>query len=105
MLKVFIDGACEPCNPGGTAAFGLVVYRDDKRVLPKGKVIGEGVAYSNNVAEYAGLLEFLRLWQGIEDTVVYSDSLMLTLAAPTEAHNNFHIDYLWSGGDRIKPSW
>ena len=76
MLKVFIDGCCEP-NPGGTAAFGLVVYQEEKRLLAKGKVIGGGVAYSNNLAEYAGLLEFLRIWQGTEDTVVYSDSLML----------------------------
>lgn len=77
MIKVFIDGACEPTNPGGTAAYGLAVYRDDRRIYAKGEIIGQGDSFSNNVAEYAGLLAFLQLRKGSESATIYSDSQLL----------------------------
>lgn len=94
MLKVYIDGACEPTNPGGTASYGMVVYRDGKQVFAKGKVIGSGAAMSNNVAEYAGLLEFLRLWQGIEEATVYSDSQLLIkqMSGEWNAHSGLYLE-------------
>ncbi len=78
MLKVFIDGGCEP-NPGGTASYGLLVHRDSEIILREGTVIGSGPLMSNNVAEYAGLLRFFEWWEspGPELIVVRSDSQML----------------------------
>jgi ribonuclease HI len=27
---VFFDGCCEPCNPGGSAGYGAIIYKGDK---------------------------------------------------------------------------
>lgn len=94
MIKVFIDGACEPINPGGTAAYGLVVYRDIKRLYAEGKVIGSGAEFSNNVAEYAGLLAFLRLLKGNEPVIIYSDSQLVVnqMSELWAAHKGLYLD-------------
>lgn len=57
-LEVFIDGCCEPVNPGGTAAYGVVVKCEGKVLFSEGKIVGSGNGISNNVAEYSGLLAF-----------------------------------------------
>jgi ribonuclease HI len=61
MLRVWIDGACEPVNPGGTASYGLVVrfHQTNELLFRESKVVGSGQGMSNNVAEYAGLIAFL----------------------------------------------
>jgi len=53
MIEVYIDGLCEPRNPGGVAAYGFVVLKDGEKLYEEGKVIGHGSAVSNNVAEYS----------------------------------------------------
>lgn len=57
-LEVYFDGSCGPGNPGGTAAFGVVVYDADRNVIHEesGRV-GTGPQMSNNVGEYAGLIK------------------------------------------------
>ncbi len=60
MIDVWIDGACEPINPGGTVSYGLVVKQDGSTLFSESKIIGKGIGYSNNVAEYSGLLAFLK---------------------------------------------
>ncbi len=94
MLKVYIDGCCEP-NPGGTASYGMVVYRDDVRIFSKGVVIGTGAAMSNNVAEYAGLIAFLMLWHGQEEAAIHSDSQLLVrqMSGEWKAHAGLYLDY------------
>lgn len=58
---VFVDGLCEPVNPGGFATFGLVVEDGAGKVLvKKSGFVGKGPEMSNNVAEYAALCEALR---------------------------------------------
>jgi len=32
VIVVYVDGLCEPVNPGGVACYGYVVYRDGERV-------------------------------------------------------------------------
>lgn len=100
MLEVYIDGACEPVNPGGTASYGVAVLkkegvtpiarpqwsgggalyrREDITVWEEGKVVGSGPKMSNNVAEYAGLIAFLK-WYGNysdEEATIFSDSQLL----------------------------
>ena len=60
MIEVYIDGLCEPRNPGGTAAYGFVVFRDGGKLHEEGKVVGSGPAMSNNVAEYSAVAASMR---------------------------------------------
>jgi len=79
-LEVWIDGACEPVNPGGTATYGLVIKQKHDTLLRQGQAIGSGKEMSNNVAEYSGLIALL-VWYKAEkrtDSVqIYSDSDLL----------------------------
>ncbi len=80
MLKAYIDGACEPVNPGGTGSYGLVIYRNGTQIHRDYSIIGYGDDISNNVAEYAGLLALLE-WcikrHMAEPVLVLSDSALL----------------------------
>lgn len=81
MIVVFVDGLCEPRNPGGVAAYGFVIYKDGKVIERGYGVAGEGPGASNNLAEYAALvaaLEFL-LEAGLvgESVKICSDSRLL----------------------------
>lgn len=80
MLNAWIDGACEPFNPGGTASYGLVVKRNEQVIHKESKVIGSGAGYSNNVAEYSGLVALLKWFTTTgpnEVLTVHSDSQLL----------------------------
>ena len=80
MLKVFSDGSCWP-NPGGPCRYGFVVKREGKTILKGNKKIGEGRGYSNNVAEFAGLVAAMEalIAAGLNDEPVIfcSDSKLL----------------------------
>jgi ribonuclease HI len=54
MIEAWFDGACEPKNPGGYAAWGAVVQVDGEPVYREGGYCGVGSKMSNNVAEYSG---------------------------------------------------
>jgi ribonuclease HI len=57
----WFDGACGPVNPGGKATFGVVVKaRDGTVLLREHGYVGQGSGMSNNVAEYAGVLQVLK---------------------------------------------
>lgn len=64
QIKVQFDGVCEPINPKGNAAYGLLIRQ--KRcilLLEEGVFVGKGEGMSNNYAEYSGFLralEFLK---------------------------------------------
>lgn len=62
MRKVdcFIDGACEPKNPGGTASWGVYILAEDMPIEEWG-IVGSGEKMSNNVAEYSALIEAFKL--------------------------------------------
>lgn len=105
VVEVYIDGACEPMNPGGTASWGVVVLQPDSdlseehtpkimhTVTPRGLyhrlwegcgIVGSGPKMSNNVGEYAALIAFLEWytthysWETYElEVVVKSDSNLL----------------------------
>ena len=65
MIECWFDGACEPVNPGGTAAYGAVVLDGEKRLMEASEIFvpqRNPLATSNNVAEYSGfkrVLDFL----------------------------------------------
>ena len=57
----WFDGACGPVNPGGTATYGIMIKDQDGTILVwEHGLVGEGSAMSNNVAEYAGVLQILK---------------------------------------------
>jgi len=59
-ITVYVDGLCEPVNPGGTATYGHIVRNESTtEVVRKFGVVGRGSKMSNNVAEYAALCEAL----------------------------------------------
>jgi ribonuclease HI len=80
-ITIFCDGACEPRNPGGTAAWGFVIYQGNERVEWGSGVVGSGPGMSNNVAEYSGLCAALAaaLKRPVESAniAVKSDSMLL----------------------------
>lgn len=58
------DGACVP-NPGGVASYGVVLWAEKsdayEEVDTRAGLVGRGPGMTNNVAEYAAMLEGLRL--------------------------------------------
>ena len=54
LIEAWFDGVCEPCNPGGHAAWGAMVHVDGVEVYRQGAYCGVGPKMSNNVAEYSG---------------------------------------------------
>jgi ribonuclease HI len=80
MMEVFVDGACEPVNPGGIATYGFVIFRSGERV-ESGFGTVEKEDTSNNVAEYTAVIQALKrlLERGIrgEQVVFRSDSELL----------------------------
>ena len=84
-LTAYFDGACEPVNPGGTAAYGAAIMRDGAVIWSCSRLFRprEGHEYetSNNVAEYSGFIAVLeelarRGWYE-EAVTVYGDSMMV----------------------------
>lgn len=95
MYEAYIDGGCEP-NPGGTAAYGVLVLRRGLERYGNGPndvepieepvwedygIVGSGPKMSNNVAEYSALIKLLEwldknLLPG-EEVAVLSDNQLL----------------------------
>jgi len=114
MLEVWIDGACEPINPKGTASYGLVIKRNGQMLHKESKIVGKGEGYSNNVAEYSGLIAFLRwlLTTGkfsslaildYDYATIYSDSLMLInqMSGSWQVKQGMYIPYYQQAIDLI----
>lgn len=80
VIRIFIDGACEPVNPGGIATYGFVVYQGGKKVA-EGSGVVEHPDPSNNIAEYSAAIAALRwlLESGLrgDRIVLTSDSNLL----------------------------
>jgi ribonuclease HI len=78
-IEMYFDGACFPINPGGTASYGVVIYKDGESIKELIGTVGEGKGMTNNVAEYEGLINGLRwirdnLREGISELKIYGDS-------------------------------
>jgi len=73
-ITAFVDGASRG-NPG-PAGFGVFMTRDDGEII---EICGYLGTTTNNVAEYAGLLEALAVAEseGANEVEIVSDSLLL----------------------------
>jgi len=80
-ITVYVDGLCEPKNPGGTAAYGFAILRGWEVLFEGGGVLGSGPGMTSNVAEYAAVCEALKylLENGYarEEVTVRSDSRLV----------------------------
>lgn len=65
MIKAWIDGACEPVNPGGVAAYGVAIVGPNDRTESLSGIVGSGEGMSNNVAEYSALIALLEWYKKI----------------------------------------
>jgi ribonuclease HI len=90
MIEAFFDGCCEPVNPGGTASYGAIIFKEDKNgvheaVFSESKIFrprkGHEKETSNNVAEYSGfeaiLLYLLKNKLNEEAIIVHGDSRLV----------------------------
>ncbi len=76
----WFDGSCGPVNPGGTAASGAIVKNKGGNVLLKEtRLVGEGGAMSNNVAEYAGIIRVFQFLSSCSPghAIVHGDSRLV----------------------------
>jgi len=84
IVRVYVDGCCEPVNPGGIATYGFVVYVGSKKVYEENGVIGVGALgddVSNNVAEYIALINALKYILDSrfrnKEIIIFSDSQLV----------------------------
>jgi len=90
MIEAFFDGCCEPVNPGGTAAYGAIIFKTNKdgvfeAVFSESKIFkpinGHEKETSNNVAEYSGfeaiLLHLLKQGWNEEKVIIRGDSRLV----------------------------
>ena len=63
-IEVWYDGCCEPVNPGGHAAAGVVIKKGGSILWQESRYIGSGPQMSNNVAEYSGIVTALEYLLG-----------------------------------------
>ena len=81
----YFDGACEPVNAGGTAAYGAVIMQEGHHIWECSELFypaqGKEHETSNNLAEYCGLIavleHLLSLGAQQEPIMVYGDSQLV----------------------------
>jgi ribonuclease HI len=82
-LRVYVDGACEPTNPGGTATYGVALYDEQGGEIGADcGVVAEGPAATTNVAEFAAAHRALELVHALglpagSAVAVFGDSLLV----------------------------
>lgn len=79
-IECWIDGACEPKNPGGTASWGVYMVEEGVPMENWG-IVGSGEGISNNVAEYSALIEAFNIAKSRYGTdihlTIYGDSQLV----------------------------
>jgi ribonuclease HI len=89
MISVWIDGLCQPKNPGGVGTWGVLVSVGvTGQTFQLSGVVGEGEGMTNNVAEYEALLQaldFVHRYRHMDDIIIYSDSTLLVSQMNGEA--------------------
>lgn len=81
MITISFDGLCYPKNPCGVAAYGYLIYRDEKLIHRGFGSVGEGRGMTSNVAEYEGLKAAVS-WlndHGIEDSITIKGDSQLVI--------------------------
>ena len=115
MLTAHFDGCCEPRNPGGHAAWGAILLRDNETIWQDKGYCGVGPTMSNNVAEYSGVCAVLeRLQQEQEVCLIRGDSKLaiMQLQHKWKVKSGLYLPYYAKAAtlldhviDRVKFEW
>jgi ribonuclease HI len=62
LIEVYIDGLCQPINPGGISCYAFIVKEGEKTIYSDYGIAGEPFSEdsTNNVAEYTALVMALQ---------------------------------------------
>ena len=83
LIEVYLDGLCQPINPGGIPCYAFIVKRDGKTIYSDYGIAGEPFSEdsTNNVAEYTALVKALEWLQannlGSTRVEIMSDSQLI----------------------------
>lgn len=105
-IDAWFDGCCEPTNPGGHAAYGVVIECDGKTSLMTGGYVGCGSKISNNVAEYAGVIRILEALAEIPGTAtIHGDSKLVInqLGGTWKSRGGLYIPYMQRAKELLGP--
>jgi ribonuclease HI len=106
MLIAHFDGCCEPRNPGGHAAWGAILLRDNEVIWQDKGYCGVGPKMSNNVAEYSGICAVLaRLHQEQEICLIRGDSklVIMQLQHKWKINGGLYIPYYAKAATLYQP--
>lgn len=79
MINLYVDGSCEPINPGGRGIAGAVLEIDGVAQCAS-KALGQHAEMTNNLAEYEGFRLGLELCLANNITgglTIHSDSMLV----------------------------
>lgn len=82
-VRAWFDGLCEPVNPGGHGACGVIVECDGERVHEAARFLGssdDDETMTNNVAEYTAVitaLEYIATEYPDADATLFGDSQLI----------------------------
>lgn len=89
-FTAYFAGACEPQNPGGTATYGAVVYKDDELIWSCSEIyrpeLGHERETSNHVAEYLAFLALVS-W--------FSEQALLQANITFKGHSQLVIEQMF----------
>jgi ribonuclease HI len=106
VIEGWFDGVCEPRNPGGHAAFGILVKVDEKIVVSRGEYVDYGPKMSNNVAEFSGFIALMREIAKIPGpALIRGDSklVIFTLLGKYKAKQGLYIPYFLNARQAFEP--
>jgi ribonuclease HI len=76
-------GICEPCSPGGFAAYGVVVKIDGVILWTDSAAVGHGHQVSTNIARYRGAIALLKKLRELQTANPEAHITMITDSATT----------------------
>lgn len=96
----------EPYNPGGHAAFGILLKIDGKPVVARAGYVGFGDQMSNNVAEFSGFIALIlevKKFPGI--AMIRGDSKLVinTLAGKWKVKQGLYVPYFTQARNLFEP--
>jgi ribonuclease HI len=106
MIEAWFDGCCEPKNPGGHAAFGILLKVDGKTIVARGGYVGYGPEMSNNVAEFSAFIALMKEIAKIPGpALVRGDSKLViyTLTGKYKAKQGLYIPYFLNARQAFEP--
>lgn len=105
---LYVDGACEPKNPGGVATFGWALYWKGELENTNCGFVCDGDRASNNVAEYSALIDALKFLGGRGfhgPLLVRSDSKLLVnqMSGEWRAKSGLYYPYYQEAVELAQP--